>query len=343
MSLSLELVRKVPALEKVRPEGIMTQPPLVGERWIVCRADFRLMAVLDRKSLEVVHRYDDPDMYPLAWLGPERLLMMGPQTVGVWDVAEERLVWRDDRRDGGFAWRDRVVTWASDSKLEFRLSTGEIERTLDLGMAARGYGTPCRDFYVSPTADDHFKSCDPTRAVRMTDGSVQWVRNLLVELNERYPAVKPKPPLVIGEASMLDRCIVTRERIMAACSLTDGAILWIADVAVPYHWPLVVDGRIPVLSGDTRFTVVDEATGAILVDRQHSEPSKMFHKKRGSVLGDLVIFGSESSHLAAFDLRTGDLVYSKKHKGVAFWATAVADGRLLAAGTDGNLWVFEAA
>jgi hypothetical protein len=41
--------------------------------------------------------------------------------------------------------------------------------------------------------------------------------------------------------------------------------------------------------------------------------------------------------------RTGDLVYVKEHKKVGFWGTAVADGRLLAAGTDGNLWVYEAA
>ena len=45
----------------------------------------------------------------------------------------------------------------------------------------------------------------------------------------------------------------------------------------------------------------------------------------------------------AFDLRTGDLVYVKEHKRVGFWGTAVADGRLLAAATDGTLWVYEAA
>jgi outer membrane protein assembly factor BamB len=113
------------------------------------------------------------------------------------------------------------------------------------------------------------------------------------------------------------------------------------DVAVPYYWPLVVDGRIPVLCSG-RFTVTDEATGALLVDRRHPELSEMFREKRGSILGDLVVFTSESTHLAAFDLRTGDLVYVKKHNNVGFWGTAVADGRLLAAGTDGNLWVYEA-
>jgi hypothetical protein len=114
------------------------------------------------------------------------------------------------------------------------------------------------------------------------------------------------------------------------------------DVAVPYYWPLVVDGRIPVLCRG-RFTVTDETTGAMLVDRRHPELSEMFQEWPGSVLGDLAIFPSQSTHLAALDLRTGDLVYVKQHKRVAFWGTAVADGRLLAAGTDGNLWVYEAA
>jgi hypothetical protein len=165
MSLSLEFVRKVAVFEKIRREGMMPQPPLVGERWIVCRADRRRMAVLDRDSLEVVHRYDDPEVYPLEWLGPERLLIGGPGTVGVWDITEERMVWRDDRRGGAFSWRDRLVTWASDSELEIRHATGEIDRSVNLGIAACGYDTPCGDLLVFSTPDDRFNTCDPIRAV----------------------------------------------------------------------------------------------------------------------------------------------------------------------------------
>jgi hypothetical protein len=340
MPISLKLVRKIAVFENVRRDGIIPYRPLVGERSVVCRAERRLMAVLDRDSLDVVHRYDSPEMFPLHWLGPERLLM-GGASVGVWDTTEERYVWRADQGGGSFPWRDRLVTFASDSELEIRRMTGEIERSLNLGIPATGYGTPCGDFYVFPTPDDQLHTCDPIRAVRMTDGSVQWSRNLLAEFRQRRPAVDPWPVAVITRASMPDRCIITREGIMAACSLADGAILWMVDVAVPYYWPLVVDGRIPVLCSG-RFTVTDEATGALLVDRRHPELSEMFREKRGSILGDLVVFTSESTHLAAFDLRTGDLVYVKKHNNVGFWGTAVADGRLLAAGTDGNLWVYEA-
>jgi hypothetical protein len=176
----------------------------------------------------------------------------------------------------------------------------------------------------------------------MADGSVQWSRNLLAEMYERRPPDDPKPVAIIARASMPDRCIITRDQIMAGCSLADGAILWMVDVLVPYYWPLIVDRRIPVLHGE-RFTVTDEATGALLVDRRHPELSGVFREKRGSILGELAVFTSESTHLAAFDLRTGDLVYVKHHERVGFWGTAVADGRLLAAGTDGNLWVYGAA
>lgn len=341
MSLSLELVTKVAVFENVRREGMMPQAPIVGERWIVCRADRRLMAVLDRKSLEVVHRYDDPEVLPVAWLGPDRLLMGGPRTVGVWDIAEQRLVWRDDRR-GAFPWRDSVVTWASDTEFEIRRATGEIERAHDLGTRGRGYGAPCGDLFVFSTPDNQLHTCDPIRAVQLVDGEVRWTRNMLAEINARRPSDDPYPPAIFTPTSTPDRCIVTRDRSMAACSLSDGAILWTVDVLVPYHWPLVEEGRIPVLCGD-RFTVTDEATGEMLVDRRHSELNGIFRERRGSIVGGLVVFGSESTHLAAFDLGTGDLVFVKKHKTVGFWGSAVADGRLLAAGTDGKLWVYKAA
>jgi hypothetical protein len=344
MALSLKLVRNIAVFEKIRREGMMPQPPLVGERSIVCGADRRLMALLDRESLNVVARYDLAEVYPLRWLGPERLLMSGPRTVGVWDTSEAHLVWRADRGGGTFPWRDKLVTWASDRVLEIRSVTGEVERSLDLGITASGYATPCGDLLVqkTPKIDDPGRAGDPIRAVQIADGRVHWTRNLLEEINERRPASKPWPAMAVTQGSMPDRFVVTREQTMACCSLADGAILWTADVGVEYYWPLIQDGRIPVLNLG-RFTVIDEATGAILVDRQHPELKGMYREKRGSILGDLVVFVSESGHVAAFDLRTGDLVYAKEHKRVAFWGTAVADGRVLASGTDGNLWVYEAA
>lgn len=69
----------------------------------------------------------------------------------------------------------------------------------------------------------------------------------------------------------------------------------------------------------------------------------MCRMKRGSILGDLVIFVSESGHVAAFRWNNGGLVFLEQHKRVPFWGTAVSDGRLLVSGSDGRLWVYEQA
>jgi hypothetical protein len=69
--------------------------------------------------------------------------------------------------------------------------------------------------------------------------------------------------------------------------------------------------------------------------------SEPYHEKSGSILGNLAVFVSESGHVAAFDLHTGDLVFFERYPRVAFWGSAAADGRLLVSATDGNLWVFE--
>ncbi len=68
----------------------------------------------------------------------------------------------------------------------------------------------------------------------------------------------------------------------------------------------------------------------------------MYHVKRGSIISDQVAFVSESGHVAVFDLKDGDLVLLEHHERLAFWGTAVADGRLLVSGSDGKLWVYEA-
>jgi hypothetical protein len=338
---SLRLIEKIAVFDKAQREQATPLSPLVGERWVACCAwglEQSLMALLDRETLTLATRHD-LDFVPLRWLGPERLLMTEQGTVGVWDTIENRPLWRADQGGGVYLWRDRLVTWASERTLEIRGVTGEVERSLEVEIpVVDGYAKPCGDLVVCQTPE----TGDPVYAVRLEDGRVQWSRDLLAEMNERRLESDPKTGAAITAGSLSDRFIATRDQTMAGCSLTDGALLWTADVLVPYYWPLVADGRIPVLNLG-RFTVTDEATGVILVDRQHPQLESMYREKPGSILGDLVVFVSESGHVAAFDLRTGDLVSVQQHKRVAFWGTAVADGRVLASGTDGNLWVYEAA
>ena len=140
--------------------------------------------------------------------------------------------------------------------------------------------------------------------------------------------------------STADRFVATRGSATFGCSLEDGRILWKADASVPYYWPLVDDGRIPVLNWK-RLVVIDEATGELRCDRMHPQLQEMYRAKRGSIIGSQVVFVSESGHVAGFHIESGDLVFLEHHRGVEFWGSAVADGQLLVSGSDGNLWVYE--
>ena len=91
-----------------------------------------------------------------------------------------------------------------------------------------------------------------------------------------------------------------------------------------------------------RFVVIDETTGETLCERQH-DLSGLYRESPGAVGGDLVAYSSESGHVVVFDRNDGDLVLRQRHEHVAFWGTAVADGRVLVSGSDGNLWVYEPA
>jgi hypothetical protein len=286
-----------------------------------------------------VSQVDMPGSRPVRWLGPELLLMVG-EVAGVWDATRQDWRWRKDSQVGlgAWVWRDSIETWESDSQLALRGPTGEIERIIDFGTDVGGYQTDCGDVIVYRTP----KTDDPVHGFSLPDGRIQWQRNLHAELNERCPEHRSTSTAYFTAGSLPDVFVASRDRVVAGCSLKDGGIRWtVPDVSVPNSWPLIEDGRILIWNG-TRFTVIDEATGTILVDRQHPELQGVVYEKRGSILGDLVVFVSESGHVVAFDLQNGDLRFNKQHKKVAFWGTAVADGRVIASGTDRNLWVYEA-
>jgi hypothetical protein len=335
MSASLKLATKIAVFER----GAMPWPPLVGERWIVASSDQPRMTLLDRERLTVVSQHDMPEAGPVQWIGPEQLLMVG-RFAGVWDATQQDWCWRKDSQAGlgAWVWRDYVETWESASQLALRRATGEIERVIDFGADVMGSHRNCGDVIVYRTP----KTGDPVHGFSVADGRIAWRRDLHAELNERCPGHQSTEKVSITPGSLPEVFVATRGRLVAGCSLSDGAIRWTAsDVSVPYSWPLIERERIPIWNG-SRFTVIDEATGTILVDRQHPELQGVFHEKSGSILGDLVVFVSESGHVVAFDLQNGDLRFNKQHKKVAFWGTAVADGRVLASGTDGNIWVYEA-
>ena len=111
-----------------------------------------------------------------------------------------------------------------------------------------------------------------------------------------------------------------------------------ADVRVPYYFPLVVEGRIPILALE-RFVVIDEATGLFISDSKHQALRSMTFRGKGACYGNRVAFVSESGHIALLDVKDGTLLWSEQYA-VKFYDSAVADDELLVTASDGRLWVF---
>jgi len=128
------------------------------------------------------------------------------------------------------------------------------------------------------------------------------------------------------------------EELTAGVSVSDGRLLWAARVQVPYYFPLVSEGRIPVVSLGDRFCVIDERTGKLLVDRmQHTG---MFHQKTGSMWGgDIVAFPAESGHIAVFRVSTGELL-ALEQTDRPLWSSVVVDGRLVVASSTGEVLAY---
>jgi outer membrane protein assembly factor BamB len=305
-------------------------------------ANENVLAILDRRDLSLVVQAKVSDLVPACWATPDRLVLEGLACgAGVWQLDKQRLLWHEEDGVGAQLWQQTVATWQSESALEFRtLDKGKVERTVDVGFPARSYDTRCQDMLICD-----IEAGDSIRAVALADGRIVWQRPLVAELHaKRHNPDFSDPLLAVTSGSIPGHFIATYGDATYGCSLKDGSIRWSADVFVPYYRPLVENGLVPVLSAaNTRVVIIDERTGALRCDRQHLELRGVYDQKSGSILGQLVVFVSESGHIAAFDLQTGDLVSLEHHKDIAFWGSAVADGRLLVSATDGNLWVFEGA
>jgi hypothetical protein len=208
---------------------------------------------------------------------------------------------------------------------------GEIE----VGGPTIEFATVCGELVLCTQEDGR-----RVRAVSLSQRRVAWARDLVGEVDSRSGVQWPNRAIAFVAGSVADAFIVTRGQSTLRCASEDGSVLWQVAVCVPYYWPLVGRGLIPVLSND-RFVVIDELSGRVRVDRKHPELVSMHYVRPGSLWGeDAVAFVSETGHVALLSLVNGDLLSWGQYD-VAFVATAVADGRLFVSGADGNLWIFE--
>jgi len=124
-----------------------------------------------------------------------------------------------------------------------------------------------------------------------------------------------------------------------AYSTEQGTELWRMPIHVSYGWPTVADGRVSILQGD-RFVVLDEHSGAIVVDRRLPELNAASQCRQPLLVRGRLIFPHESGTLAVIAADTGELLHLYESK-TPLWRAVEVDG-LVAVGTaTGSLLVFD--
>lgn len=240
-------------------------------------------------------------------------------------------------------------------------------------------------------ACDHFKECpegypallhdgvlfvrnpeksDPLRAFHLGERRVKWERNPGEEIKARYGIDGQGLSLA---ASVPGRFVAARAGHLFGMSVTDGEILWMAPVNVPYHWPQAKDGRIYVWTtapvtvsqkttfdlssgqvsrersqpagGENRFVIVDEVTGEIVSDRPlgpYGAPFQRFQEPmRGTLCKRHIAFTTQAGLIALFRLSDGELVWHHEYRDELFYPVFEGN-RLYTPCADGSLVVFEA-
>jgi outer membrane protein assembly factor BamB len=213
---------------------------------------------------------------------------------------------------------------------------------------------------------------DPVRAFDLREQRVLWERNLIREMRERHGIDDHGPVIAFAEGGK-GRCVAAKGGHLFGVSMGSGEFLWKAEVHVPYFGMQLDRGRIYVwttaavaprtrltvdldsgqlsrersepMTGDNRFVIADEETGAVVVDRPltpYGEPFRRFQApQRGTLCKNHIVFTTRSGLMAVFRLSDGELVWHHEY-GEQLFYPVVEDNRLYVASADGSVVVFEA-
>jgi outer membrane protein assembly factor BamB len=330
--LGLKLVQKLPVFRR----RVMQQPPVVGETEVylydTLAAPGRQLggeiAALDRKNLSVKWRLRLGEFSPYETYDSRLLIVRDLNAIGVVDVRGPKVVW--SREGWARLWGRKLLVGTPTGLDVVEPSTGEVEDSIAveaIPMALSG------DVFVGPVRGGRgvFMAYDLVQRRRV------WERDLFQELRTRFGLREPES-FGVFSGSLPGRFLANGLGAgLLGCSVEDGAILWKADVDLRYL-PLVVGGKIPVMTWNRHFVVIDEATGELLCETKHGvwHVAGMWH---GSIFGGGVVFAG--GDVALFDLDSGLLLWQGDYKSAGFFGCAVADERVLVPASDGKLWVFE--
>ena len=289
------------------------------------------LACLGRVDLAVewIERIDGFD--PVAVFG-DVIVLGGEAEIRGFSLSERRVLWHCAAE----AWRPGTggpMIREESSWVEVDPRTGRSRRRLRLpGMPALFEGDLI--LCASESAIGEFASFDAR------EGRTLWARDLLMDAQIEGGGLEVCNGTTPGQFVATNH---TAGQTMAF-SLENGELLWKVGVSVPYYRPLVANGRIPILTLSLRgndYVLLDERTGGVLVNRHEEGLAGMIHQQTGSMWGaSRVVFTSESGHIAAFDLESGELIALERTNST-LWGSTIVDNRLLVPSAMGELLVYE--
>jgi outer membrane protein assembly factor BamB len=330
--LGLKLLQKLPVFRR----RVNQYAPLVGEaeiylynmRAVPLRHGGEI-AALDRETLQVKWRLRFDEFSPAEVYDSRLLIVRDGNAIGVVDVRGPKVVWSGE--GWGRLWQRKLLVRTPTGLDVVEPSTGEALDSIAVEATPVAFSG---DVFIGPVRDRRgvFIAFDLVQRRRL------WERDLFQELKTRF-GLQEAERFGVFSGSVPGRFLASGWGVgVLGCAVEDGAILWKADVDLRYT-PLVVDGKIPVMTWDHHFVVIDEATGELLCKTKHGISPIGAQVDKESIFGGRVVYAGQD--VALFDLDSGLLLWRGDYKGVTFSGSAVADERVLAPASDGKLWVFE--
>jgi hypothetical protein len=302
----------------------------VGSDAIAVADSEALCFVLSRKDLGILWQGRAKGL-PYAWADAGRLLMRlgapwGPP--GVWDVARGKASWRAAGqlvRAG-----NSVVLQTPSGEIEIRdIATGKASRRLTFeGPRAESLGVVADVLMRAASGHVH--------AIQLPSGEVKW----RLPLREAFEGL---PHTDQDYCSFRDlggsRALVKWGGRLGLLDADRGELAWRTHVPTD-QVPAVSDERIGFLfSGHLVLLAVD--TGETVAKRDDVTPT--LWERKPCVHGEAMVVVDEGGHIATVRMTDGRVLGVQQERSAQFNDCATVDGRLLAAGLDGALWVYEPA
>jgi outer membrane protein assembly factor BamB len=332
-------LREISATRVARGPVVLAGP-FVSETGIVTgqRTDF--VARLDKQTLKETWRKRG-----MAWIRSihgENILVFAGKTreTQLWS-GDGKVAWKRTGNEPAFG--DRLYFHADGQLQVVDVLTGQVIEQFECPDGTNRFVHDGTLLLADPGV-----STGPLQAIDLSGHRVRWQKDVRAMIEQRFG--DPCPRGIAFIASRPGSVVVKTGAHLVGLSLADGSLQWGLPLSVPYIAPLARDGRMYVWSApsekapENRLVIVDESSGAIVVDRPLAEYGPAFQRGQevygGTLCRSHVVFSSSSGLLAVFRLADGELAW--RHEYGDGLSPVFADGRLYAATVEGDILVFEA-